>query len=455
MHERNFKLAKTLGGITALFTAGICLVLLSRCGTGRAADFFFDPTFGGNGRVTSDFEGGNDDAFAVIIQSDGKVLVGGSSQGTSDDFALFRLESSGTVDTTFGTDGKVTTDIASGSKDRILALAQQSDGKILAVGYSENLNTNIRVLAAVRYIADGTLDTSFSDDGKLTLSIGVTPTEGWDIAIQADGKILIAGSSKTSTNLDFAVFRLNSNGTLDTTFDTDGRLSIGLGTGDDEARSLIIQDSGKIVVGGFASTETDNDFALIRLNVNGTLDTSFGTSGKTLTNISSIPPVDNNPFFDETGTDDRATALLQTFDKKLILAGYYEDANQKRAAMIQYTADGALDTSFNSEGLATRSIESSNLFITDAAFINTTLPIAFGYIESNAGQDILGLGFLTTGQVNQSFGDRGTITLDVNSTTDSIAAIAVSSGDNKVIAVGSTSIGTTRDFLITRIRPGG
>src|SRR6185503_10246187 len=178
--------------------------------------------------------------FAVTIQPNGKIIVAGASWGVNnDDFALARYNSNGSLDTTFDTDGKTTTPIGSGD-DYGRAVALQSDGKIVVAGTSFNGSNNDFALA--RYNSTGSLDTTFDTDGKVTTSFGSGEDFGRGVAIQSDGKIVVAGHSDGK----FALTRYNNNGSLDMTFDTDGKVTTTIGAGD-FGFAVALQPDGKIL----------------------------------------------------------------------------------------------------------------------------------------------------------------------------------------------------------------
>jgi uncharacterized delta-60 repeat protein len=242
-----------------------------------------DPAFGSNGKVTTDF-GSDDTASSVTIQSDGKIVVAGSSRKTGnspDDFALARYNSNGILDTTFDGDGKVTTDF--GSDDTASSLAIQSDGKIVVAGQS--LGSIQYDFALARYNSNGSLDTTFGSDGKVTTDFSGDFDGAYSVAIQSDGKIVVAGGSTNSSVHNFALARYDSNGGLDTTFDGDGKVTTDFGGDDEGAFSVAIQSDGKIVVAGHSGNIDSSDFALSRYDSNGGLDTTFDGDGKVTTDF--------------------------------------------------------------------------------------------------------------------------------------------------------------------------
>ena len=224
-----------------------------------------DTSFSGDGKQTTDFGSSGDRAHGVAIQADGKIVAAGDSLGGSGfDFALARYNPNGSLDTSFSGDGKQTTDF--GGSEAASGVKLQSDGKIVAVGGDDS------DFALARYNPNGSLDTTFSGDGKQTTDFG-----GSDgaraVALQADGKIVavgIAGGNGSS----FAVARYNPNGTLDPTFSGDGKQTTSFGGYLDGATAVALQGDGKIVAVGHAGA-ANGDFALARYNPNGSLDTTL------------------------------------------------------------------------------------------------------------------------------------------------------------------------------------
>ena len=233
-----------------------------------AAPGDLDTTFDGDGKVTTNFTAGDDVASGVAIQSDGKIVTAGSA-GNTPDFALARYNADGSLDTTFDGDGKVETDFS--GNDVAFAVAIQSDGKIVAVGRDGIIASDF---AIARYNADGSLDTTFDGDGKVTTDITASDV-AFAVAIQSDGKIVAVGVDGILIDSDFAIARYNADGSLDTTFDGDGKVITDI-TGSDIAQGVAIQSDGKIVAVGQDGT---SDFALARYNANTPSSSSGGGGG--------------------------------------------------------------------------------------------------------------------------------------------------------------------------------
>jgi uncharacterized delta-60 repeat protein len=290
-----------------------------------------DTTFSGNGKVTTKFTKGNASAEGVAIQADGKIVAAGGNDGR---FALARYNADGTLDTTLSGNGKVTTNFTSGS-DFASDVAIQADGKIVAAG-----TTDFGEFALARYNVDGTLDIAFDGDGKVTTDLTTEFDSLWGVAIQADGKIVAAGTGKNK----FALARYEADGTLDTTFGGDGKVTTNFTRGYDSANSVAIQSNGKIVLAGDAGfcCEYTGSFGLARYNPDGTLDTTFGGDGKVISNFT-------------TGGDAAYRVAIQA-DGKIVAAGSAGfNGLGARFALARYKRKGALDTTFSGNGKVTTS----------------------------------------------------------------------------------------------------
>jgi uncharacterized delta-60 repeat protein len=303
-------------------------------------DGTLDTSFSGDGKLTTAIGTGMDRGYSVTVQADGKILVAGeSSNGRNTDFALVRYNTDGSLDTSFSGEGWLTTAIGTGT-DSGQSVTVQADGKILVAGFSDNGgNTDF---ALVRYNTDGSLDTSFSGEGWLTTAMGLYDDSGYSVAVQADGKILVAGESSNGGNTDFALVRYNTDGSLDTSFSGDGKLTTAIGTGTDSGQSVTVQADGKILVAGFSDNGGNTDFALVRYNTDGSLDTSFSGDGKLITAIGR-------------GADSGQSVTVQA-DGKILVAGFSHNGGNTDFALVRYSTDGSLDTSFSGDGKLTTSM---------------------------------------------------------------------------------------------------
>ncbi len=289
-----------------------------------SADGSPDTSFSGDGAASVTIGNGSGArAHTVGIQSDGGIIVAGfayvgSGGNFSADFAVARFLPTGALDTTFGTNGKAITPIGTGD-DVINELAIQTDNRIVVVGTARVGSTGD--FAVARYNPDGSLDTSFSFDGKLITPVGLNDDTANALTLHS-GKIVVAGSAYMGGNYDFAVVRYNSDGMLDTTFDTDGKTTTPIGAGADTGNGLAVQADGKILVAGTSDNGTDTDFAVVRYNPDGSLDASLFASDFG----STVSP--NNPLYGSGGKvtiningSDAANAIAIDSSNRAVIAG--------------------------------------------------------------------------------------------------------------------------------------
>ena len=304
-----------------------------------------DPSFSGDGMQTTR-AGGNSGASDVAIQPNGKIVaVGSNSAGSGGNFALARYNPNGTLDPSFSGDGLQTTNF--GGRCGASAVALQGDGKIVVVGNAlKRISpSNIKpYFALARYNPNGSLDKTFSGDGKQMTPFVGNGAVASDVAIQGNGKIVAAGGTEDAAgNGDFALARYNPNGTLDPTFSGDGKQRTNFGGGYDGARGVALQGAGKIVAVG--SSGNGYDFALARYNPNGTLDPTFSGDGMQTTDFA--------------GGNDGAYDVVRQGDGEIVAVGYSSVAFDGDFALARYKFNGTLDTSFSGDGMQTTDFGSS------------------------------------------------------------------------------------------------
>ncbi len=276
------------------------------------SDGSLDPSFGTGGLVTTEVSPFLDRPQALSIQADGKIVVAGwqitapNLAIASADYMLVRYNSNGSLDTSFGTNGIVVTDFI-GEQDQAYDVALDTDGNIVVVGKATINHSLSRQFGVVRYDSNGNLDTSFSEDGKVTTGFSFSSRDRADaVAIQSDGRILVGGDVGGSG--DFGIVRYNVDGTLDMSFGGDGKVTTDIAE-TDFLRSLAIDAEGKILAGGFTQNQTlaSRDFALVRYNTDGSLDTDFHFDGIVQTD-----------FF---GEGDAILDIVLQSDGKVVAAG--------------------------------------------------------------------------------------------------------------------------------------
>jgi uncharacterized delta-60 repeat protein len=441
------------------YSQAICAtaIILAYVVSGRtvlAVDGDLDPTFGTDGKVLTDFDHSTDIANAVAIQADGKLVVVGTTYQDNDfsdeDFAVARYNPDGTLDKTFGTGGKVQTDFL-GLAAVASSVVVQPDGKIVVAGGAFLLFTFAGDFKVARYNPDGSLDTSFGDGGIVT----TTFPEGsyaFDVALQADGKIIAAGTvfldfnPGESSNTDFALARYNPDGTPDATFGNGGQVSTDFLGLEDDAFSILIQLDGKIVAVGSANDPaTFYDFAAVRYLSNGTLDTTFGVAGKVHTD------------FGDQNFDRARSAALQP-DGRIVAAGFAisQNGGVQNFAVARYTSNGVLDTSFGADGItqidfgsccqsANKVLLQPNGEIITIGYANTEGPDSDFLLARLTSEGSLDPTFGAAGKVRTSFGDL-----------NGGANGAVFQPDGKIVAVGfqATGLELFADFALARYLDG-
>jgi uncharacterized delta-60 repeat protein len=426
-------LGKSRRGRRAAVLLGALALALAVSVVALAAPGDLDPTFGGDGKVRTNFTPAADGAHGVAIQADGKIVVVGTAGSTSREgpnFALARYKADGTLDASFGGDGKVTTRFAHVSWG--LDVAIQTDGKIVAVGQTDPK------LALARYNPDGTLDTTFDGNGKATLAFPpLDHASAAGVALQADGKIVVAGEAWCEETFltcheeesgDFAVARFEADGTLDTSFSEDGWLTTDI-SGDDTGSAVTLQADGKIVVAGGVNMA---DFGLVRYNSDGTLDSVFGDGG--------IARTDFGGF----GVD-RADALALQADGKLVAAGRAGG----EFALVRYNSDGTPDAGFGSAGKVTTNLTTKLDFAYGVAIQATGKIVAAG----RAGDRFGVARYTAEGVLDTTFGGDGKVMTDFTPQRDAAYDVALQATGKIVLAGNAGSFDDGR-FALTRYRGG-
>jgi uncharacterized delta-60 repeat protein len=302
-------------------------------------DGTYDATFGTGGKVTTSFSANDEQAFALLLQPDGNIILAGNTYNGTYDFAMARYTSTGALDNTFSNDGILYTDFEN-SADVCKTAALQPDGKIILAG--EKFGQAGIEFGLIRYNSDGTLDNTFGTGGKVTTSFGINPIAATisSIAVQPDGKIIAGGQTLvngTGENNFFALTRYNADGTLDNTFSVDGKVTTDLANGDlSRIHSITLQPDGYIVAAGTARISNNYYIALARYRTDGTLDTGFDGDGKLTSDVFS--------------TIGQINAVLIQSDGKIIAAGQVVLNGTQGFGIVRLNADGSPDNTFGTAG---------------------------------------------------------------------------------------------------------
>jgi uncharacterized delta-60 repeat protein len=393
------KIFKTIGLIFLMLTIGY-----AQGGPGS-----LDPSFGNSGIVLSPYSKLDQSRATMALQSDGKIVV------TAPGFTLMRYNTDGSPDLTFGSDGKAETSF-SHLHISVNAIAIQSDGKIVAAGggrIDDDENTNVDYLLA-RYNTDGSLDSTFGSGGKVISAFRFPDYGPNKIAIQSDGKIVAVGVGETYSGSDFLLTRYNSNGSLDTSFGSGGQIINTFYGQSYFCNAVVIQTDGKIIAAG----GSNGGFALARYNANGSLDTSFGAGGKVLTNFNGGAA---------------ANDLAIQPDGKIVAVGksYSTFLN---FPLARYNASGSLDSTFGTSGKVVVNFTSNAQALgvaiqTDGKIVTVGTSSRQGFTLARCNSD---------GEPDRTFGTNGIVITPIGNPDGSANGVVIQS-DGKILVVGDVS----------------
>lgn len=390
-----------------------------------------DQSFGTNGKVTTG--GPNpEEARSIAIQSDGKIVVAGSGTGSNTDFSVARYLANGTLDTSFGGTGFGLTDLQ-GNTDNGMAVAIQSDGKILMTGDSTGPGGFVS-FATVRYLSDGSLDATFGTGGKVITQFTPGLNFAKSVVVQPNGKIIVAGHVQNPGLFDFGIVRYEANGTLDTTFGIGGKVITDLLGSHDFALSAKLQADGKIVVSGQSRNGTDWDFAAVRYNVDGSLDATFNGTGKATADVS--------------GPSESVSGSAIQPDGKIIIVGMSANGSDYDLAMVRFGAGGTLDPTFGSGGKVNLNIGNDNNNASSVEVQSDGKLIVAGITSNGTDNDFTLHRFNSDGTLDLTFNGSGMVAVDFQNSFDTPNAVAIQP-NGKVVLAGSTIV-TNFDYALAR-----
>ena len=376
-----------------------------------------------------------DDANAVAIQKDGRIVVGGDYNASyGGGFAVSRFTRDGRLDASFGSGGKARIDPGAKGDAAVFAVALPPDGKIVAAGRStaragctylhpcgRGQTLSHYAFMLVRYTRAGLLDAGFGSGGKVLTTLGGTVDGAFAVALQRDGKIVAAGSSGDTESARIALVRYSKSGQLDTSFGSGGKVMTALAT-IDRASAVMVQPDGKIVVAGESYNYGKNsyDFALVRYTANGKLDTSFGAGGKVLTSFGAK-------------SGERAYGAVLQRDGKIVAVGYSNAYGGEDVAVARYTEAGRLDANFGRGGKVVTDLGGGG----DKAWAVALQRDGKIVVAGNKG--IFGgvlLRYMTSGKLDPSFGRGGKVlTKNGPRPLDHPTAVAVQP-DERIVVTG-------------------
>ena len=425
--------------LTSVLAVSVAATLLLPSTQATAAPGDLDLGFNGLGYVVTNV-GTVDQAYDVAVDSNDKVVVAGfaySNGSGSREFAVVRYNDDGSLDDTFGAGGKVMTDIGgAGLDDTVNAVAIQPNDKIVVAGTTAVdavTPAGTADFAVARYDAGGTLDPAFGGgDGYVTIDFGGDDS-GSGIAIDLNGDIAIAGSSHTAGS-DFAVAKLDSSGSLDSSFDGDGLVTTDINGGGDAAAAAVFDSDHRIVAVGAGAGASNRDFALARYDTDGGLDGSFDGDGMVSTN----------------GTD-RARAVVIDGSGDIVVAGSYFNIQTRNTdfGLARYSSNGSLDLSFGPDGTGKLNVpmrdggQAEGLALDSAGHI-----LAGGFASNGSDRDFALARFESDGTLSTTFGTGGKAFTNMG-TNDSGRGVAVDSAE-RIVMGGYTNMGDNADFAAVR-----
>ena len=398
-----------------------------------------DPSFNGTGLTLGNYTSGNNSADAMVIQPDGKIVVSGATGiSSSINTGVSRYNTDGTIDTTFGTNGKVSFSSGTGTKSYIYDMALQTDGKIVMAGYRWDGSQGDFLMARVN--ANGTLDNTFGVNGVAVFD-DANSEVAESFAINADGSFIVSGY----VNDNYTLLKVKNNGTIDTAFGTNGWVTTPFKGLSASSKSTSINAAGRIIVGGMGVGSGQSEFVMAAYNPDGTLDNTFGQAGRINFHIG----YDN----------DFGLKVLQLENGKIVFGGHsYVGSTPLRyeLAVVRLNANGSFDNSFGENG-----IFKSRFFIDGRSYLSDMVVQADGKLlvtgpanvnnEENYGL----LRITENGQLDTTFGVDRQVIQKIDNTYAISKNIALQT-DGKIVVSGDATPfggGKTQFFIARYINP--
>jgi uncharacterized delta-60 repeat protein len=377
------------------------------------------------------FAATDDRAKAVAIQGDGRIVLAGDADGPPEDIAVARLRADGSLDPSFSGNGKRILSFSSDEGGD--GVAVQANGRIVVGGHALIGGNSNWTIARLR--ADGSLDPSFSGDGRRTVSfVGGSAAEVVaDLAIQHDGRIVVVGQVGGD---DFGVARLNPGGSLDTSFSGDGRRRIDFLGDPDTADAVALDGAGRIVVAGTSRMVNDADWGVVRLRTGGGLDTSFSGDGKRRVNFG--------------GLSDQGTGVAVTPGGAVVVGGISDGGTDFAFAAARLRPNGSLDPSFSGDGKRSLSVAPDNDFAADLALQQDGRIVLVGESDGTANFGVARLN--PNGSPDTSFSGDGRLVTDFGGGNEIALAVAIQR-NGRIVAAGVAPAGANDEFGVARYLP--
>ena len=411
-----------------------------------------DADFHWNGKGTLGYSPGDAAAHAVTLDAQGRAVIAGyfTQPPYGEQFAVVRLLPDGRYDTSFGNTGWVTTNFDGASDDQANAVLIQPDGKILAAGFTRKGKDADFALA--RYLEDGSLDPDFGNSGRVIAKVDTLADIIRDIALQANGKIIVCGTSVDPLGFNrpayFALGRFLPNGQPDPLFAGNGKVRIDIGADEesDIAKAVALTSTGQIMVAGYSGVSLASTVTVARFTPSGLLDPSFDTDGVVQTTI-----------FPNSGNF--CNDLLVQPDNSILLGGMAENVDFKDAFVIKLEANGALSTGFGQNGKAVRSLspKDDNAYGLARRPDGRILLVGDTRREGEFFTDAAVMQFMPNGTADEAFGQNGAVVQDVGTSMDRGFDLAVGA-DGSIVAAGWSQediISSNSSSLLAKWKPQG
>jgi uncharacterized delta-60 repeat protein len=434
--------------LVALAVTSVVFITATPSTSARLTDGFLDSTFGTSGIVTTSVGGSDDRATDTVVQSDGKILVTGTDGTSPQKVFVARYSTNGSLDSSFGSAGIAIPNIGTIPASSV-ALALQSDGRIIVVGTLLRSPADDDEMFAFRLTPTGVLDTTFGTAGVVKLDIGAFHDRAADVVVQPDDKVLVVGSAyKSEVTLGFTMevsdnvvlVRLNANGETDSSFGSTGIVNHDLGANRAEVAGAALQSDGKIIVTGAVRevNQPSKRFATWRFLSNGNPDSSFGVGGLAMMALGDL------------GGSGASTAVQP--DGKIVVAGKYDTMMNSDFLVVRYAVNGDLDTGFGASG-ATRPITTAVNGARDIALQPDGKIVVVGGIINDGSHDNVVVRLTASGDRDTSFGDSGAVLFGNAVDDDYLEAVALQT-DGKIIAAGTSMDNIDSKLSVTVARIG-
>ncbi len=403
-----------------------------------------DTSFNHTGILNSTWGTGGERISSMALQKDGKIIAAGEvTAGVNFHILLERFLTNGSIDTTFGKNGISISALFGGiySSSHAYALALQNDGKIVLAGIVTEAGVNNILLT--RFLPNGTLDSLFNTIGYLVVKTGGNSSAN-ALRIGNDGNILVAGTTLYNGKNSFFALKSNSNGLVDMSFGLNGMAITPIGNGNSFCYALDLLPGGSVILGGYSHNGSNNDFAVVKLDANGKPDSSFSQDGKLL--------IDFNK------SQDYGIAMAIQNDGKIVLGGQSYESNQNHFAMIRITPFGEPDTSFSLDGKLITHINSSASDIRAIALQTDGKIIAAGGGSGKDAaltkSDFAAVRYLTDGSLDLNFGSSGIFTQDFENAAN-VPLSLLTLANQSMLLGGYSLINSNSDIMLLKLQPDG